>query len=64
MTGRHIEREDSRCPVCGHEETKIVDAYISGRGSSRTVAIKACLKCETLWGEPTEWYGVVEGGGK
>jgi len=56
----HIEPSDSYCPVCGHEETQTVDTRIKGRGSSRTLAIKECCRCDTLWGEPKEWYGVVE----
>lgn len=56
----HVEPSDSTCPVCGHEESDIVGAHIAGRGHSRTLAIKACQRCETLWGEPKEWFGVVE----
>lgn len=56
----HVEPKDSRCPVCGHEENQIVDTEIKGRGSSRTLAIKSCLQCETLWGEPKEWFGVID----
>jgi len=57
----HVEPSDSRCPVCGHEKNTIVDAKVKGVGDMRTLAIKSCNKCETLWGEPKEWWGVVDG---
>lgn len=56
----HVNASDSWCPVCGHPENEIVDAHIEGRGSSTTLAIKACKKCEILWGERKEWCGVRE----
>lgn len=56
----HIEPEDSTCPFCGHEENRTVDTKIEGRGSTRTLAIKECCNCQTLWGEPKEWYGVID----
>lgn len=56
----HVEPSDSSCPLCGHEENTVVDAHVEGRGHTRTLAIKSCDKCETLWGETKEWYGVVD----
>jgi len=56
----HVSPSESYCPVCGHEENEVVDTHIKGRGHMTTLAIKSCCRCETLWGEEKEWYGVVQ----
>lgn len=49
-----------RCGVCGHDVAETVDTQIRGRGASRTMAIRECQRCGTLWGEPREFFGVLE----
>jgi len=56
----HIPHGERDCPACGHPHTPTVDTHIEGRGHMETLAIKECRGCGTLWGEPKEWFGVIE----
>lgn len=56
----HSKQAD--CPVCGHFAAETVDTKIQGHGSTRTMAIRECQSCYTLWGEPREFYGILEAG--
>lgn len=50
----------TNCPVCNHDEATTVDTRIKDRGAMTTLAIRECESCGTLWGEPREFFGVMD----
>jgi uncharacterized Zn finger protein len=50
----------SACPHCGYDLSETVDTRIQGMGSTKTIAIRECMDCGELWGEPRDFFGVVD----